>query len=204
MSNQLHFLKRNIPFSSTAVVKGTLYKSLVLSVSVYASPVWYASIYQLQCFERVQRRAIKWILRRTFENDISYAASLVQLNILPFAYLKVFNDLCMLNSILNGRCSIESSKFCINIPPPGNRSNKFVQFTLPKTKKHTTDNNFFVRVVKYANPLLRRSVDFWVSPSVFRRNLRKLFIAATSDFGYYLYPATWDAIDAICSQPQQN
>ena len=98
-SNQGFLLKQTIPWNTPSHVKNSLYYSTVVSVLLYASPLWTASFTILQKLERFQKRSFYWI----FGRNISHELQLVKNRILPLSLQIEFNCICLLLDLLNGK-----------------------------------------------------------------------------------------------------
>ena len=84
---KLFFLNRNVPFSTNARVKVSLYNSYILSVLLYASNIWFSNWPNCRKQEKMQRRVLNWALNEKLFTDNDYNQSLIYHNLLPISFL---------------------------------------------------------------------------------------------------------------------
>ena len=116
-------LKRNVPMSASRSLKINLYKTCILSILSYASPIWSPSKTDLQKLESLNKRYINWV-GMTGE----YNSTLLNLNIYPISYKLEINDLLLFHRFFHGKydlnifdyvtlsescSSLRSSSYCI-------------------------------------------------------------------------------------------
>ena len=90
--------KRNVPMSASRSLKINLYKTCILSILFYASPIWSPSKTDLQKLESLNKRCIKWI---AMTGD--YNSTLVNLNIYPISYKLEKSDLLLFHRLFHGK-----------------------------------------------------------------------------------------------------
>ena len=148
-------LKQTIPWNTPSHVKNSLYYSTVVSVLLYASPLWTASFTILQKLERFQKRSFYWI----FGRNISHELQLVKNRILPLSLQIEFNCICLLLDLLNGKYKFDLSH-CITIQESQGRSRKraWNPFSTLAKYPRKQPESFFVRAVSSYNYLHRHSI----------------------------------------------
>ena len=98
-------------------VRRTLYLALVRPLLGYATQIWAPqSIELIVKFERIQRRATKFILKLPYSSNISYKSRLQTLNLIPICYWHELLDLTFFfqidtRSILLTRTPLSYLKF---------------------------------------------------------------------------------------------
>ena len=97
--NVLFSLRRNIAFNVKSNTKLYLYKSLVLPTVTYGLFCAKQSKAIMNALERLQKKAVKWIMGN---KQTCYANSLRLLNILPLPMFVQMNDLLLLSSLTRG------------------------------------------------------------------------------------------------------
>ena len=107
-SMRLGLLKRTLFFTKCPRQKRAFYLALVRSQFEHCVQVWHPSTAtMLEKFERIQRRAIKWILSELDHhyNDVEYLARLRDLDLLPLQYRFMLSDLLIFFKIYyNSSC----------------------------------------------------------------------------------------------------
>ena len=181
----LYTLKHALPDRSARWVKRNMYNTCVMSVLLYASPCWFASRTNLKRLERFQRKAVKWITSCSFHDDTSYSSALSSLNILPISYRLLFNDLCLLNSLITTQDSAATlCYFPASSSYDTRRTTANIFFERP-VRRAKTKQCFFVRTTSSANLLKRRfRLDITMPRLPFRRSLRALLFSHVSSFKY--------------------
>jgi len=87
----LGLLRRVFSHSYCPQARKCLYISIVRSILLYCSPLWWPYLLKdINMLERVQRRATKFILSDYLSN---YKDRLIQLNMLPLMYTYEFADI---------------------------------------------------------------------------------------------------------------
>ena len=146
----LNFLRRNLPFGISIHRKKQLYRSCIVSILLYASPCWCASIEGLRKLEKFNSRAMKWVFR---SND--YVSSLKSLKLLPICFQVQRIDILLLWKIINKRVIIPHDfKFISSCT----RSGTLKLFDLEHHNKFKTSDAFFPRSKRASNELIRLGV----------------------------------------------
>ena len=113
-SSKLGLLKRVCHFTNNVQQKGALYLAVVRSQFNHCCVVWRPTCCSmLDKFERIQRRAVKWILNEDGHhyNDIEYLARLRDLNLLHLKYFFMLNDLIIFHKIY-----YKHNEYCVELP----------------------------------------------------------------------------------------
>ena len=97
-SKFFYMLKRNVPMGASRSLKLNLYKTCILSILSYASPIWSPSKTELQKLENLNKRRIKWI---GMTGD--YDSTLLNLNIYPVFYKLEISDLVLFQRLFHGK-----------------------------------------------------------------------------------------------------
>ena len=101
-SQKLGLIKRHCDVVDNAKLRRTLYLSLVRSLFEHCSVIWRpVTEHGIGRFEKIQKRAIKWILNETDSSytDDEYMNKLAELELLPMARKFEYNDLTMFHKI---------------------------------------------------------------------------------------------------------
>ena len=146
----LNFLRRNLPFGISIQRKKQLYQSCIISILLYASPCWCASIEGLRKLEKFNSRAVKWVFR---SND--YVSSLVSLKLLPICFQVQRIDILLLWKIINKRVIIPHD---FTYKSSCTRSGTLKLFELKHNHKFKTNDGFFPRSKRASNELIRLGV----------------------------------------------
>ena len=91
-------IRRNISSSVSVDARLNLYKSMIVHVLTYNSPVWFANMSNQKSLESVQRRVTQWILSYQTE---SYFERMKTLNILPITLRLQICDLLTFSKIVS-------------------------------------------------------------------------------------------------------
>ena len=142
-----YFIKRNVPFTISARRKLLLYQNLVLSILLYGCSVWQPSITYMRKLEKFQSRVFGWI-----NSDRDYVSNLQRFSFLPVCYQKIESDIVLLWKMINKQAEVEGETPCSSF---NTRSSTLGLFSVPKTQKFCSEDNFFVRATKCANELLK-------------------------------------------------
>ena len=136
MHSGSHFLRRNLPFGISIHRKKQLYRSCIISILLYASPCWCASIEGLRKLEKFNSRGLKWVFRST-----DYVSSLKSLKLLPICFQVQRIDILLLWKIINKRVIIPHDfKFISS----STRSGTLKLFDLERHNKFKTSDAFFL------------------------------------------------------------
>ena len=149
-------LKQVFPWNTpSSHVKYSLYYSTVVSVLLYASPLWAACFTILQKLERFQKRSSYWIIGR----NISYELHLVKNRILPLSLQIEFNCICRLLDLVNGKHKFDLSHDISTQESQGRSRKRALNplSTLAKYPRKQPESSF-VRAVRSYNYLHRQSI----------------------------------------------
>ena len=148
------FIRRVLPFSLSTGKKLMLYKTLVLSILLYASPCW-APCFSLQCLENIQKKVLRWICP-----GLDYECTLERLDLLPICYQLVRADVILLWKIENKRVD-----FHITMPLKQKcnptRNSRLDLFEISYSSKWKSMEKFCIRAPWISNVLLTdKIIDF--------------------------------------------
>ena len=163
----LNFLRRNLPFWISIQRKKHFYQSCIISILLYASPRWSASIEALRKLGKFNSRAMKSVFR---SNDY---VSLVSLKLLPICFQEQRIDILLLWKIINKRVIfLHYFTYKSNCT----RSGTLKLFELKHNYKFKTNDGFFPRSKRASNELIRLSViNFEMLYCLFVRRLDAYF-----------------------------
>ena len=117
-SSRLGLLKRTLHFSKCQKQKRVFYLALVRSQFEHCVQIWRpkADTY-IEKLERVQRRAVKWILSELDHhyNDVEYIKRLKDLDLLPLRYRFLLSDLTMFYKIYYNKTCIKLPEYYIPV-----------------------------------------------------------------------------------------
>ena len=177
----LYFMKRSVPYTATSNLKLKLYRSCVLSILLYCSPVWFANISCMRWLETLNKRALNWV-----NGKHSYATNLALSCQLPICYMLILNDICFLWKVLHGKLDMSlPSDFSYDLCNySSTRSASLALFKIRRSKKFRTDTAFFARACRTGNELIsRRIIDMHWPLSKLKTVLSdKLHLLTLSDF----------------------
>ena len=108
-SSRLGLVKRSCHFVVCLRQKRAIYLSLVRSLYEHLSPVWRpCSISATDKLEKIQRRAVKWILSEQLfhYSDIEYSKRLRDLDLLPLSARFTQSDLCLFHKVYYNICPL--------------------------------------------------------------------------------------------------
>ena len=175
----LQLIRRTMPYHTPRFAKLNLYRSCVLSVLLYSSPVWSPDRQYLRRLERFQSRALRWI---TGIDD--YTANIRSLDILPICFQFIVIDMILFWKIVNKQTDINPDDYVVLAsqsdvstclaPSMGSRQRK--------TRKFQCDRNFFARSATNANLLSACGVNFESSPHPFKKNLHRVLLDRLAGF----------------------
>jgi hypothetical protein len=117
-SSRLGLMKRTLHFIKDSRQKRAFYLALVRSIFEHCSVVWRPTTITLSDkVERIQRRAVKWILGEYDHhyNDVEYLSRLRDLDLLPMESKFDYTDLVMFHNIYHKRSTIELPSYIIPI-----------------------------------------------------------------------------------------
>ena len=104
----LQFIRRTIPYHTPRFAKLNLYRSCVLSVLLYSSPVWSPDHQYLRRLERFRSRALRWI---TGIDD--YTANIRSLDILPICFQVFVIDMILFWKIVYKQIDINPDDYVV-------------------------------------------------------------------------------------------
>ena len=189
----LHMLMRNVSPLTSWRTKCDLYKSMVLPVLTYCSPVWSPSKAALTKLEQVQKRATAWIL----SYDCTYRDPLVFLNLLPLTLNLQIYDLLTFSKIVNGVNDFNWHKCIIFKSSISTRSDSAIFVDLPKVKKESSRQNFFFQTGRVVNQILA-FVDVYTLVGLKQRLLKFFWSYFHTNYNFY-HPCSW-RFACDCSQ----
>ena len=151
----LGYLKRNTRFILRTEERRTLYLSLVRPHLGYATQIWAPqSIELIVKFERIQRRATKFILKLPYSSNISYKSRLQTLNLIPICYWHELLDLTFFFKLTHGLVNVNSSvlpevrKYGRRTRSSTSNVNKYI---IKKCKTTTYQKSFLIRTCRIWN-----------------------------------------------------
>ena len=109
ISSRLGLLKRVCYFIKSEKQKVILYYAMCRSILEHVCTAWGPSSSQFEKLEKVQKRAVKWILGEEYHsyNSLEYTRRLFGLKILPLREKFMFTDLLLFHKIFHGLTCIE-------------------------------------------------------------------------------------------------
>ena len=115
-------IRRNIPCSTTTIVKLPLYKSMILAFVIFGSSCWAPNRTEMRKIECVQRRITNWI--RSYPDRSTYKSRLISLNLLPLSLYMEVVDLLTFSSLSTKRVLSTGTTLCSLLPirTPGTRT----------------------------------------------------------------------------------
>ncbi len=181
-SQKLGLIKRNCSITTCRKGRKTLYLSLVRSLFEHCSQVWRpTTATQIQKFERLQKRAVKWVLNETYYrySDREYFEKLKGLDILPMDLKFELNDMVLFHKIFYDMSVLKFPSYIVRQTDDSARAhfqrqtrtfNDGDRLKLKSTitpKVEAFKNSYFYRSLNFWNslPLDIRSIE---SPSLFK------------------------------------
>ena len=162
-------------FTISARRKLLLYQSFVLSILLNGCSVWQPSVTCIRTLTKFQSRVFRWII-----SDRDYDSALQRLSFLPVCYQKIQSDMVLLWKMINKQAEVESE---IQKSLYNTSSSTFGLFSLPKTQKFCSENNFFVRANRCANELLKLNfIKFDIPLGIFRTKLHVFLVQKLTHF----------------------
>ena len=154
----LGFVKHNSRSIKSVSVRRIIYLTLVRSHLGYATQVWAPQSKELICkTERIQRRAIKYILNMPFLCEESYRDRLIKLDLLPLSYWHEYLDMVFFFKSVTGLVKVNPTVIptrCVLSRATRSSSNTNVTLFVPKKCKTTTyQRSFFTRTMRIWNAL---------------------------------------------------
>ena len=125
--------------------------------------------------EKFQSRVFRWII-----SDPDYVSKLQRLSFLPVCYQKIESNMILLWKTINKQAEVESKiQRCFF----NTRSSTLGLFSVPKTKKFCSEDNFFVRATRCANELLKPNVIKFDMPlGIFRTKVHIFLVEKLTYF----------------------
>ena len=147
----LGLLRRCFSKFHSPILKKTLYLTLVRSQITYCSAIWRPYLVKdIQNFERIQRRATKFILN---DYDSDYYTRLMKLELLPLMYtFDLFDIVFILKSLKYPSPSFDIKNF-ISFNTNRTRSNTYGKLTHKTSSNNIERNFFFFRIPRLWNTL---------------------------------------------------
>ena len=144
--NVLFSLRRNIAYNVKPNTKLSLYKSLILPIVTYGLFCAQQSKATMNALERLQKKAVKWIIGN---KQTCYASSLRLLNILPLPMFGQMNDL-LFSSLTRGNL-VNSLDLHTKVTCSARRPMSY-QMKIPRTERSRSENFFRnCQIVKKVN-----------------------------------------------------
>ena len=144
----LGYLKKNTRFILRTEVRRTLYLALVKPHLGYATQIWAPqSIELIVKLERIQRRAIKFILKLPYSSNISYKSRLQTLNLITIFYWHELLDLTFFFKLTHGLVNVNSS-------------------VLPEVRKYGNNRLYLFREGKTLNSSPKTLMTLWPSKQI--------------------------------------
>ena len=180
---KLGLLKRHSKLARTPPERKTLYLSLVRSLLEHCSQIWRpTSTAGIEKLEKLQKRAIKWILdeENSSYSEVEYFSKLANLNIPPIRNKFELNDLMFLHKIIYGTSPIDlppylsfftPSQIVINTRAQSNMDSLHLM-TSEVPRVNIFENSFFYRAHKLWN-LLPLSLRATSDPIIFSSQLKR-------------------------------
>ena len=196
ISSRLGLLKRVCHFIKSEKQKVTLYYAMCRSILEHACTAWGPSLTQIEKLEKVQKRAVKWILGEEYHsyNSHEYNRRLFGLKILPLQEKFMFTDLLLFHKIFHGLICIEFPSYISRVSEEDiNRlRNSRLDQGCVKCTIHP-------RVDAFKSSFFHRNISHW--------NNLPLEIKMTSDsldFENKLKAFIWDRISLLNSDVSDN
>ena len=149
-SQKLGLVKRNCSIVECHKSRKVLYLSLIRSLFEHCSTIWRPMTpTQLHKFERIQKRAVKWIFNESYcrYSERSYFDKLKFLNVLPIDYKFQLNDMVMFHKIFYDSSVVKMPTFLI-------------------TQNDDTDGRYFQRQTRNYNNDDRLKFKCTITPRV--------------------------------------
>ena len=175
-TKQFNLLRRTCYFIHDSKQRRALYLILVRSIFEHCCQIWSPqNVATIDMFEKLQKRAIKWILREQHESysNLVFLNKQQELDILPMKFKFLYSDLVLFYRIVNDDVKIELPCHISRIEPQdvknttrssksisdGSDNLKFKSKIIPKV--NCFQNSYFVRTMSSWNdlPFDIRNVD---------------------------------------------
>ena len=119
-NQQLGLLRRTLFFTKNSSKRRVFYRSIVRSIFEHCSHVWKpTNTTFLSNVEKLQRRAVKWILGEQFGHYtiIDYNSKLKKLDLMPLEMKMKFSDLLLFYKIVNNLSPLKLPTYITPINP---------------------------------------------------------------------------------------
>ena len=203
-NKMLGYIKRSTHNIKSLAARRTLYLSLVRPQLGYAAQVWAPqSIELIARLERIQRRALKYILDLSFITNTTYSQRLSQLQFLPLTYWHEYLDLMFFFKCVNGIIDVNNETS--PKPAQSNKTNRSTDANcfLYETKLcHTStyQKSFISRTIRTWNTLAKPIRSNTNSLSSFKSLLFKYYTAALNNNYNVNDSRTWKTVCLKCNQ----
>jgi hypothetical protein len=169
------------------------YKTYVLPIIEFASPVWSPHLLLLvRKIETLQRNFTKTVFNRCFRFDCrengmpNYNERLLRLNLLPLVTRRVVADLILAFKIIKGFTTLSFSSFYSLRRSFGRRSNILYNFKKSRSRTTSHQHSFANRTINYF--LILQNIDPGLlscdSPATFKCRLLKLDLTSLLSLKY--------------------
>ncbi len=166
-SQKLGLIKRNCSITTCRKSRKTLYLSLVRSLFEHCSQIWRpTTATQIQKFERLQKRAVKWVLNETYcrYSEREYFEKLKILDILPLDLKFELNDMVLFHKIYYDMSVLKFPSYIV-------KQTDDLASTYFQRQTRTFNNNdrlklkstIAPKVEAFKNSYYHRSLNFWNS-----------------------------------------
>ena len=167
-NQRLGLIRRTCHFTMCSEQRRALYLALVRSIFEHCSVVWAPQTQgNLNIFEQIQRRGVKWILKEPFVNysDSEFLDKQFKLDLLPMKNKFLHTDLALFHNVVYEAVKISMPNYIIKLGPSDfpkvTRSNKSIADNIDKLQYKCTirsrinsfDNSYFIRTFKEWNTL---------------------------------------------------
>ena len=119
-TKQFNLLRRTCYFMKNSNQRRLLYLTLVRSIFEHCCQIWSPqNPTSLDMFDKLQKRAIKWILKEQLESysPVEFLSRQKELDILPMEYKFLFSDLVLFFKIINKEVKIELPYYISKLEP---------------------------------------------------------------------------------------
>ncbi len=190
----LGFVNRSSIDISNPRIRASFYTTLVRSYFAYCSKVWSSqSVSLILEIEKVQRRAMRFILSLPFRSEISYKDRLLLIGLLPLSYWQEYLDLVYFFKALKSKDPKIDVKSSSRIRLS---STKNILINVQKVNALTFQNSFFNRTPRIYNCLPPREAD--VTIGQFQSYLRNYYRSMTEQVYDNNVPQTFKTVCVKC------
>ena len=117
-TKQFNLLRRTCYFINDTRQRRALYLTLVRSIFEHCCQLWSPqNVSSITIFDKLQKRAVKWILREQQESysDLVFLNKQKELDILPMKYRFLFSDLVLFFNIIKNNVEIKLPEYVSRI-----------------------------------------------------------------------------------------